>query len=157
MSKFDTYISLSYLTHSLRSLAPPSSLSLSLSYSPLTLHVFLSFSLINNVTLGGVAPVVHLIVYFRKHTYSLLELHISITESEQITNTQIYKYVFYSIRSTLGMSVTGPHICMDNYSHARLWTRIQYKRASASESNCSALDSNSKVKFLCINHHLNDL
>ena len=32
-----------------------------------------------------------LIVYFRKHTYSLLELHISITEGEQITNTQLIK------------------------------------------------------------------
>ena len=37
------------------------------------------------------------IVYFRKHTYSLLELHISITESEQITNTQIYKYTTYKV------------------------------------------------------------
>ena len=38
-----------------------------------------------------------LIVYFRKHTYSLLELHISITESEQITNTQVYKYTTYKV------------------------------------------------------------
>ena len=39
-----------------------------------------------------------LIVYFRKYTYSLLELHIlSITESEQITNTQIYKYITYKV------------------------------------------------------------
>ena len=38
-----------------------------------------------------------MIVYFRKHTYSLLELHISITESEQITNTQICKYTTYKI------------------------------------------------------------
>ena len=37
------------------------------------------------------------IVYFRKHTYSLLELHVSITESEQITNTQIYKYTTYKV------------------------------------------------------------
>ena len=37
------------------------------------------------------------IVDFRKHTYSLLELHISITESEQITNTQIYKYITYKV------------------------------------------------------------
>ena len=37
------------------------------------------------------------IVDFRKHTYSLLELHISITESEQITNTQIYKYTTYKV------------------------------------------------------------
>ena len=31
------------------------------------------------------------------HTYSLLELHISITESKQITNTQIYKYTTYKV------------------------------------------------------------
>ena len=36
-----------------------------------------------------------LIVYFHKHTYSLLELHI--TESEQITNTQIYNYITYKV------------------------------------------------------------
>ena len=36
-----------------------------------------------------------LIVYFRKHTYSLLELHISITESEHtchVQNLHNYKY-----------------------------------------------------------------
>ena len=38
-----------------------------------------------------------MIVYFRKHTYSLLELHVSITKSEQITNTQIYKYTTYKV------------------------------------------------------------
>ena len=40
-----------------------------------------------------------LFIFFRKHTYSLLELHISITESEQITNTQIhvYKYTTYKV------------------------------------------------------------
>ena len=40
-------------------------------------------------------PSKQLIVYFHKHTYSLLELHI--TESEQITNTQIYNYITYKV------------------------------------------------------------
>ena len=56
----------------------------------------LLFAISKNVTFLG-DFFFFLIVYFRKHTYSLLELHISITESEQITNTQIYKYTTYKV------------------------------------------------------------